>query len=70
MPMPENAPEESKESKKTCDDLQNRLIEMADPRINHGINALAEGERVRSEYENKCLALGFPSLDKLLEKKP
>lgn len=55
---------------KTCNDLQNRLIDMADPRKNHGINALAEGMRTRSEYEDKCLALGFPPLDKLLEKKP
>lgn len=53
-----------------CNSLRDRLLQMADPTRNQGINALAEGERVRSQYENQCIALGFPSVDKLLEKKP
>ena len=53
-----------------CTGLRDQLVQMADPTRNHGINALAEGERIRTQYENQCIALGFPSVDKLLEKKP
>ncbi len=53
-----------------CNDLRDRLLQMADPTRNQGINALAEGVRVRTQYENQCIALGFPAVDKLLEKKP
>ncbi len=52
----------------SCTGLRDQLVQMADPTRNHGINALAEGERIRTQYENQCIALGFPSVDKLLER--
>lgn len=53
-----------------CNGLRDRILQMADPTRNQGINALAEGVRVWTQYESQCIALGFPAVDKLLEKKP
>ncbi len=53
----------------TCHHLKERLLSFADPTRNHGINALMDQMLTAEEYDAKCVTLGFPSSQELLEDK-
>ncbi|MBI5176382.1 MAG: hypothetical protein SFV17_13450 [Candidatus Obscuribacter sp.] len=53
----------------TCHHLQERLLGFTDPTRNHGINALIDQMLTAEEYDAKCVTLGFPSSQELLEDK-
>lgn len=51
----------------TCHHLQEHLLGFADPKRNHGVNALMDYMQTSQEYDAKCVSLGFPSSRELLD---